>query len=476
MAKKILAWVSRNEALVLLIILSLVLRLPSLFEPYWYGDEGIYLTLGQALKKGLVWYRDIHDNKPPLLYLLAALTGTVFWFRLLLAVWFGAAVAAFYRLMRQLLPKTPKAWSPAALLMIVLTTIFEGNVANAEIFIVLPVTLGMLLVFRPKPNWWLIGGLFSLGFLFKVPAAFDFLALMLWLVIWQKSKLKSLLPLSLGFALPVVLTIIYYAYRGGLEPYVRSALLQNIGYLHSWGGNQTGLIIRFAAAAIGSIIFYFVSRQRRLAPTASLIILWFIWAMFGALLSERPYPHYLIQPAIPLAILLTFLIFYKRKLLKLTIVALGFLAGIAYFQIRFWQYPILSYYQNFIAYALGQKSGEEYRAWFDWRVNQTYALAAYIRQTTKSDDPIFIWGDEPYVYALSRRLPVGRFTVAYHVVDFDGFSATIDAWDKHRPKLVAVMTYEPRDFPELKARLATDYVLAATIDQAKIYRRLDGVD
>jgi len=474
MLKKLIAWFGRNEVLVLLVTFSLILRLPSLFEPYWYGDEGIYLTLGQALRKGLVWYRDIHDNKPPLLYLLAAFTGTVFWFRLLLMVWFGTAVAVFYRLCQKLLPQAPAAW--ATLAMIILTTIFEGNVANAEIFIVLPVTLGILLTFKPRPNYWLIGGLFSLGSLFKIPAAFDFLALTLWLVVWKKAGLKSLVQAGLGFAAPITLTIVYYAYRGGLEPYVRSALLQNVGYLQSWGGSQTGLITRFIITTIGLTIFIPLAKKLKLSAAGGLAIIWFAWAMFGALLSARPYPHYLIQPAIPLVILVTLVIFYQNKLLRFTaLVAVG-LAGLAYYQIRFWQYPILGYYQNFIAYSLRQKTKTEYYSWFDCRVNQTYRLAKYIRSTTTAAEPIFIWGDEPYVYALSQRLPVGRYTVAYHVVDFNGYSATIATLDRQRPKIIAVMTYESRDFPELKTRLATDYVQTATIDQAKIYRRLDGTE
>ena len=166
--------------------------------------------------------------------------------------------------------------------------------------------------------------------------------------------------------------------------------------------------------------------------------------------------------------------FAKSKLLKLTVLSLGFLAVLAYYQIRFWQYPILGYYQNFIKYISGVKSVEEYRTWFDWRVNQTYRLSSYIRLTTLPDEPIFIWGDEPYVYALSKRLPVGRYTVAYHVIDFNGFAETMAAWDKHQPKLVAVMTYESRPFPELDTRLATDYVLVETIDRAKIYRLING--
>src|SRR5258708_5448330 len=49
------------------------LRLPSFFEPYWYGDEGIYEVIGFALNKGRGLYTGIWDNKPPFLYLLYAL-------------------------------------------------------------------------------------------------------------------------------------------------------------------------------------------------------------------------------------------------------------------------------------------------------------------------------------------------------------------------------------------------------------------
>lgn len=455
--------VKKNEALIILVIVAVALRLPSLWEPYWYGDEGIYLALGQAFRQGLVWYRDIHDNKPPLLYLLAAVAGSVFWFRLLLLVWFGAAVAVFYKFCQKLLPKNSFAWALATLLLIILTTVFEGNIANSEIFIVLPVTLAMLLTVRPRPDFWLIGLLFSAGFLLKVPAVFDFLALLLWLAFRKKIKLISLIKLVLGFSLPIAVTIIYYGLVGGLTPYVRSALLQNVGYLSSWGGTSSGLLLHFGVAALLSLLTF-----------RNLTLIWFVWAMFGALLSGRPYPHYLIQPAVPLAILLTLFIFKQEKLLKLSILFLVLLAGAAYWQIRFWQYPVLGYYQNFTAYLSGQKSLEAYRDWFDPRVNQTYRLAAYIRQTTLPDAPLFIWGDEPYVYALSQRLPVGRYTVAYHVIDFNGYNEVISSWDQRPPKLVVVMSYESRPFPAMTERLDTDYVLAAVIDQAQVYRRLNG--
>src|SRR5271154_4148144 len=54
-------------------ILFFFLRLPSLIEPYWYGDEGVYEVIGQAMNHGRLLYQGIWDNKPPLLYVVYAL-------------------------------------------------------------------------------------------------------------------------------------------------------------------------------------------------------------------------------------------------------------------------------------------------------------------------------------------------------------------------------------------------------------------
>src|ERR1051326_55110 len=59
--------------LIITLFLFFLLRLPSLFEPYWYGDEGIYQVIGSALRNGRQLYSGIWDNKPPVLYLIYAL-------------------------------------------------------------------------------------------------------------------------------------------------------------------------------------------------------------------------------------------------------------------------------------------------------------------------------------------------------------------------------------------------------------------
>ena len=91
-------FLSKYKYWIFIAAIFLFLRLPSLFEPYWYGDEGIYLVLGQGIRKGLTLYTQIHDNKPPTLYYLAAIGQTVFGFRLLLSLFMIPTIYYFYRL------------------------------------------------------------------------------------------------------------------------------------------------------------------------------------------------------------------------------------------------------------------------------------------------------------------------------------------------------------------------------------------
>ncbi len=198
-------------------------------------------------------------------------------------------------------------------------------------------------------------------------------------------------------------------------------------------------------------------------------------ALFGALLPERPYPHYLIQPIIPGSILIVYFYYHKNKALRAWILGAVGITVWFYLKIGFWHYPIINYYNNFYEYVVKNKTEEKYREYFDWRVNQTYKLAEYLKEKTGEDDRVFIWGDEPCIYALADRLPVGRYTVAYHVMDFDGYDETIKDFDKYKPKVVIVMEYETKEFDELKVRLETDYLMTEKIDQAYVYRRINGV-
>ena len=86
-----------------ILFLIFVLRFPSLFEPFWYGDEGIFAAVGRNLNLGGTLYKDAWDNKPPMIYLTyAAIFNffgvSMFWLRLVAAVVVLATAAIVYEI------------------------------------------------------------------------------------------------------------------------------------------------------------------------------------------------------------------------------------------------------------------------------------------------------------------------------------------------------------------------------------------
>lgn len=486
-----------EKILLLFILIAAILRIPSLFEPFWYGDEGIYLTLGEGLRKGLVWYRDIHDNKPPALYFLAALAGNVFWFRLILLFWHTLSIVLFWDLAKILFQKfTSKNYQRAVISATALYTLLtaipllEGNIANAEIFMVLPTIAAMLILLRGKLSAlsvFLAGLLFSFAFLFKVPSAFDLAAIVaFWglLFLRREVKFKNLLSQTLvltsGFLLPILVTSGYYFLQGALNEYLIAAFFQNIGYLSSWTApgpesprgfaSQSGLLLR--AGILALILFLvFLAKKHFTRPTL-FIVVWLSFALFGALLSERPYPHYLIQVVPPVVLSLATLGFGSAKQRFLPIPMLLILVfSTVYFE--FYYFPTFSYYANFLSYATGQKQERAYLSYFDSRVPQTNKVAELLSDRTGPNEKAFIWGDEPYIYAKAKRLPVGHYTATYHVVDFNGYKETMAALRAEKPKYIIVMEYEERPFPEFKEYLEQNYFLIERVERAQIWRRVN---
>lgn len=459
--------------LLLVLGIFLVLFLPSLSEPLSYGDECIYLTLGQALNRGKVFYRDIHDNKPPFLYLIAALAGgKLFWLRLINLAVNLLHLGLIYELIRKL-TKNKNLALVSGLLFTLGYLIFEGRIANAEMFMMFAATLASYLIWSNWPKLKFkhilgVGLLFSLGFLFKVPVAFDFIGILFALFVFSLNKInwktikqtlvnRRLWAMIFAFTGPIVLSIVYYAFQGGVEPYVRSALLQNIGYLSSWQSESSELIWRFLIL-IGLTIFLFLVREK-FSQKYLYFQLWFIFALFGALLSGRPYPHYFIEIVPSLAILIGLILNTKKLLPKVTAFLSFGLVIFTHLYYQFWWYPILPYYQNFIHYTTGKINKQEYLKYWGNQSEQNYQIAKLIKRNSAPDDRIFVWGEGSCVYALSERLPPGRYTVNYHINDFDGKKETMEAIKQNTPKIIVKQKREKQTWDQLDFYLEENYRL-----------------
>jgi 4-amino-4-deoxy-L-arabinose transferase-like glycosyltransferase len=464
-----------QKNILILLLANFVLYLPALFEPLSYGDECIYLVLGNALRKGLVFYRDIHDNKPPLLYVTAAIAGnSLFWFRLISIVVNLIHIDLVYSLIKKL---TKKKQLPilGAIIFSFLLLILEGRVANGEIFMSTAATLAVYLYFSnpQKTNFkWgvVLGTIFSVGFLYKIPIAFDFVGIVLAIYFLNLKSIskkillrlagdKKLWGMIIGFIGPILASIAYYAAKGAFTPYVRSALMQNIGYLSSWQGGSGELLWRLIILSSLTVLVFVL--RKKIDFHVAFFFYWFIFSLFGALLSGRPYPHYLIEISSPLTIL-TILLLEKtqfRKNIGNYLVGLTaiLLAVFSYFHYQFWWYPQVSYYKNFISKLFGA-TDQQYTSYWGDRALENQKLARLIKEITLPSDNIFVWGEASCTYALSNRFPPGRYMVNYHIFDFNGYEQTLKAIEEKKPKLIIKLKEERERWPELDLFLEKHYL------------------
>jgi 4-amino-4-deoxy-L-arabinose transferase-like glycosyltransferase len=471
-----------------ILALIFILRIPSFFEPYYYGDEMVYLTLGQSVRQGLTLYKDIHDNKPPLLYLTAAVAGNLFWFKVILAFWNVLTIIIFYKLAKFLFEKNQKAQKISTFLFALLTTLpfLEGLTVNSELFMIVFTILGLLMLLKnnvKSKEIFLAGILFGLGTLFKIPAAFDApIIVFYWLITdgfsnWRKI-LKDTFILVLGFLTPLLITFVWYFFKGALPEYINAAFLQNIGYVSSFrpGDVQKPFLVRNAPLLIRGLIvlvcssiLYFL--RKKLSKKFILFSLWTLFGLFAITLSERPYPHYLIQIIAPVSFL--FATFFADKSLEQSLVVIpltvAFFVPVYY---KFWFYPTTSYYLRFINFAVHRETKSQYFDGFSSTTNKNYAIAQFLATSSKTSDRVFMWSpDSAAVYALAKRLPPIKYVVDYHINDYSTKAREAKNIAASPPKFIILTDDYP--YMELKPLIKQKYILINKIGNANIFSRID---
>lgn len=466
-----------------ILALSLFLKIPSLFEPNHYGDEGIYQTVGQALHRGAFLYRDIWDNKPPLLYLFyAVFDGDQFLIRMLSFVFSLLAIVIFYLLAQKFFPKSLKITLFVTLLFALAFSLpfLEGNIANAENFMILPTILAFYLLFKnfPKININVLsisGLLLGLAFLFKIVAIFDLGAILAFFLIhyWGRrgEQIQKIAILALGFSLPLGITALFFLSQGAFSEFLSAALSINVGYV-AWGNKliiaQGWLLLKLALLFLFCLLLFW--KRERFSKFQLLIFLWFGFSLFNALFAERPWTHYLLVLVPSFCLLLgSFLQTRKFRVLTLGLLLIAlYLAGT-----RFWLYgKTVAYYVNFFSFISDKKTVDDYRAFWGDHVNRDYRVAQFLTRKTTAGEPVFIWGNNAQVYTLTKRRPASRYAVAYHM----GFSPkaeqeTIRSLMKTRPKYFVILLPPSDSLGNLQKLLFVNYRLFFTEDGFVVYEK-----
>ncbi len=459
-----------------IVLLIIVLRIPSLFEPYWYGDEGITLTVGQRWFLNELPYLHVYDNKPPLIYLLFGLATNLFAVKLMVSLWVVASVIAIYSLGKKMAsslgvqPPTKLALIASLVLSVTLSLpALEGNIANGEILLILPTILGAFLIYshtnKPLPSWELLlaGATFAVASLLKFPAIFDILAILLFLTITEISQrqllLKDYLLITAGFIIVWLPFGVYFALNDSFGPFIKAVFLNNFSYLQP--GNKfllanDKLIIKTLITA--GVCLFLIKKASQMPKPTLFAYLWLLFALFAALLSGRPYTHYLIQTLPPLSLLIAIILVKETPQKWLELGRLILIMGLVFviFQFKIW--PTVGYYQNFLSYLLGSKSYSQYQTWFDPRTARLVALANFLVNENKPNDSLFVWGNEPDLYFLTKLKPATPFITAYHLLSVPQAKTTgLRQLQTTPPKFVVTINNISERYDELLTFIQNNY-------------------
>lgn len=507
-----------------------LLRVPNFSEPYWYGDEAIYLTIGHALNQGEILYKDIIDHKTPIIYYLARVPDQL-GFRILNVSWMLITTIIFFKICQKWF-NNQKIASVTTFIFVLLTSLpfLEGNIPNGELFVLGFVLFAFFLLSKthffqdaitetqspqtlPKIKLtWQEGGLlvaagsfFSLGILTKVPALLDVASFIAFFAIlflrqifhqpkkWQSSLTFSLSRLALlaaGLLFPIFLSVLYFASKNALEQYFAYGLLYNIRYSQEWQLDFGNPWLNFAFTMPGKLLFLFIAvllllfPGKKLPKHFQLLSLWFIFTLFSVLLSSRPYPHYFIQmvPALTLLLVeMAKLIWQQgRKLFGkyqganhwsavFTGSALIALMISILLLFDFHPYPTWSYYRKFAQLVSGRISREQYENSFDHLVADNRRATALIQTT--GIKKMFIWGTDPTLYAQSKTSPTSRFTVSFHIKDFSDYDRTFAQIEAEQPELIIWMKDETTPFPALENYLKKYYLANNDLSSMILFQR-----
>jgi len=415
-------------------------------------DMGVFMYSGWRILEGDIPYIDIWDHKPPLLlYVHAAAVALGDWwgvFIMQVGMVYVAAVMSYWLLKRAFgfLPAII-----ATLLWIYISA--PANQLKAE-ELALPFQFGAMLLFvfcekRGRYGWYgvLLGILGGCAFLFKQ----NFIGI--WVAIGLYTLLKSLVNRSWGgfadtwgsiisgAAIPVLISVIYFAAYGALDEYWDVAFVYNFAYssvpvegrlatmlgVLQFGFEQLGLSLRLIGVIWGiALIRLWQTLKRRSVPTSPLVyflILALPIEFFFISVSGEEFIYYFttLMPVVGLAIA-----FFAYQLIVSTqaILASLYESDILPLQVQpLTQWGIqwikrLWYRFVPVAIILMMISGtlrfiSVMNNPVGVRNDNRVPTVNYLLENSSADDIVLLWGAEARVNFLAKRKAPGRFVYQY---------------------------------------------------------------
>jgi len=400
----------------------ILLRIPSLFEPHWYADEGIYAAVAYAMRHGQTLYTQIWDNKPPLIYYLYTAAGNIIGLKIFNLLAGLMSIIGLRALSGRVGLSTIGRTATIIVATLLLgTPLLEGNIANAENFFVPLVIWGLYFGLSAK-SWdmFFSGVLFATAFMFKFHPLFDFAALFFTTILVRHS-IRALLErwyaFVTGFLIPVIVLVLYLAVHGTFLQAMQIIFLGNIAYtqVYEWGLTSQPVKMGILIAVITGISILHV--RKRISPMTSFLGILLGFEYFAALLSGRQYTHYLLQTVPALSLIFGYAMEHIihhmqtiRNIIVISLLAVMLWAGMTVFdQGKGSDGSVNSiyYYSSFSQYIQGKRP--YFLSDIETRITK---LKEYF--STKAQEKIVMYTDNPWYYVETGVVPPLSTVSAYH--------------------------------------------------------------
>ncbi len=486
-------------AITILLIVHIIIRIPTLFEPAYFDDENFYITVGRAMLNGSVLYKDISDlhlARLPLIYFLAGLAGNHTTFRFLAFFANTISVTLFYLISVSITDRIFPSFV-TGLLFIYLTSspILGGNAPRDELFF-LPAVLGAaysLLHLIKKPDTHKRGIPFAYaGFLLgmaigmKVQVLFDALAFGFTIfTIHRKQLSKHIVPFRqlagflFGLFLPLAVIFVILVYQG-VHPDDLLRLFQNgIDMTGTFQASISILASPFTKLfLVFSFYLFLYSIKNKIDTPVLFVTLWAFSAMNASLLLNSIGLHYTLQ-AIPLLLLIP-IASTRKSWITRAVASFPILLFIVAHGIYPYSYsPDTQYYKTFFSYARGHSTKDDYFYSFSPFVLRNYQVSKALKTLTQPKEHIFLWGIYTEIYSLSNTLPSTTFIWHEHIEGLRVYEETIRELETIKPRFIVTFEESPMqnervlyDYIETNYTLLERYTAATPENQAAIiYKR-----
>jgi hypothetical protein len=484
-----------------------VLLLMPLFNAPFERDQGLYGVIARGWMRGAVPYRDLWDNKGPLLFLWYVAAFKVLGVgvvapRLFAALGTAAAVPFIWDSSRILFGQR-KAFLAALFFAVAFGNPYLQANANAEILMLCPLAAGFWAFVRGSMGgrqfWFGAAGLFTgLAVLTKQTAIGPLGGYGIWLLVMAVRErqlrtryVQSILLLSAGALVALIPFVIYFAVNGALYDFFYATVKFNIIFS---GDNPIFLKIMptllldppslFGGLVLWMLAIVGVIRLLKVRDRAAGLILTFalvseIAAQFMGMMSA----HYNVGlvPAAAILGAVGFDVVYDAWRENRRRLGYGAMAcGLASIGICSFLYAHPTSTDRFLV----QYTYRDYA----YRSVDAQMIADKVEELTAPDDYVYDFGRQSDIYFLANREPASRWVQerAYGI-DPTMMDEVLKDLESKQPKLI-LLTFEctptARDFegceagpPQpLKDYLAAHYRYYGKVDYADFYLRTDRLD